>query len=105
MPKYLIQYVMPVSYTHLDVYKRQGTHCAPAALAGINALLRAIPHNSKCRYGERGAAAVSYTHLDVYKRQVGSRCGQPCGDPAHPVLILSVFLFPLCRFGMMGFFI
>ena len=40
----------PVSYTHLDVYKRQGHHW----------------YNSKIPINNR---PVSYTHLDVYKRQ------------------------------------
>ena len=39
----------PVSYTHLDVYKRQPL---------VRTLQRAWP------------GPVSYTHLDVYKRQV-----------------------------------
>ena len=42
----------PVSYTHLDVYKRQ-----------LLPLLGA----------QRGIAPVSYTHLDVYKRQLHQR--------------------------------
>ena len=42
----------PVSYTHLDVYKRQGNTRHKAQY---------IP--------EKGAVPVSYTHLDVYKRQ------------------------------------
>ena len=48
----------PVSYTHLDVYKRQvlePTLNELALLGGI-VVLRTIP--------------VSYTHLDVYKRQM-----------------------------------
>ena len=48
---------MPVSYTHLDVYKRQGTACCPPGLRSLGT----VP----CRWGP-----VSYTHLDVYKRQV-----------------------------------
>ena len=65
----------PVSYTHLDVYKRQeiyrrGLYCRLSADAG-----------GPCEDGRRGRVsslyseylrkrAVSYTHLDVYKRQV-----------------------------------
>ena len=47
----------PVSYTHLDVYKRQRLHLPqrrPDAAGG-----RVLSH-----------IPVSYTHLDVYKRQV-----------------------------------
>ena len=49
--------VVAVSYTHLDVYKRQPRanplplHTTPTIPSGWN-------------------TAVSYTHLDVYKRQV-----------------------------------
>ena len=57
----------PVSYTHLDVYKRQAIalkkgckNAAEAAEAiGIGLQAFCIP----------GSVAVSYTHLDVYKRQ------------------------------------
>ena len=58
-----------VSYTHLDVYKRQPTdnlfaeNMPTAALVAENAKIPVI-----C--GESGMVAVSYTHLDVYKRQV-----------------------------------
>ena len=58
--------VSSVSYTHLDVYKRQDVPISPnkkiiylAALVlgfGIPVAIIYIP--------------VSYTHLDVYKRQV-----------------------------------
>ena len=41
----------PVSYTHLDVYKRQGFNRAVEAQRPV------------------GSLPVSYTHLDVYKRQ------------------------------------
>ena len=50
-----------VSYTHLDVYKRQG---------GSNTITEVCDE-----LGSAGAShvdtfkAVSYTHLDVYKRQ------------------------------------
>ena len=47
---------MPVSYTHLDVYKRQ-----VAALRD-----EILQRGGNCL----GAITVSYTHLDVYKRQV-----------------------------------
>ena len=51
----------PVSYTHLDVYKRQ-------------LLSQDIQRNANNKESEGGnvycTRAVSYTHLDVYKRQV-----------------------------------
>ena len=70
----------PVSYTHLDVYKRQGEealyipgHKKPtkAQLARVKALKPQIIAELKRREAEKLAKeAVSYTHLDVYKRQV-----------------------------------
>ena len=63
------EFVAAVSYTHLDVYKRQG-RCGISAVA---CLLQAIVfprhgfHKSTVFFGR--IIAVSYTHLDVYKRQ------------------------------------
>ena len=69
--------MIPVSYTHLDVYKRQildsfadrigndtwKTVITQEGLLTVQALLRRTATKST-------AVAVSYTHLDVYKRQV-----------------------------------
>ena len=65
----------PVSYTHLDVYKRQ-IHIGPASTQYIN------PMDINSNYSEEDnplalkadfilslCEPVSYTHLDVYKRQ------------------------------------
>ena len=53
---------MSVSYTHLDVYKRQ--HLAGTEASGLfEARLGAEEMPGK------EVHAVSYTHLDVYKRQ------------------------------------
>ena len=60
------QYI-PVSYTHLDVYKRQGLYQQ----------LRRLPHSfphikdspAKTPTFQTTRSPVSYTHLDVYKRQ------------------------------------
>ena len=83
---------MPVSYTHLDVYKRQKVDYpdidtvmdAVDAAEGIAVLahpseyhsrdlLRELGRNHRIRgievYHPRNTEAVSYTHLDVYKRQ------------------------------------
>ena len=66
----------PVSYTHLDVYKRQKVQSALSRLlAGKTVLV--IAHRMRTVAGadrivvlENGRVApVSYTHLDVYKRQ------------------------------------
>ena len=60
----------PVSYTHLDVYKRQvdavtGTEAAVfEGQSGIEAGLADELINAS-----DAISAVSYTHLDVYKRQ------------------------------------
>ena len=55
-------YREPVSYTHLDVYKRQVRHsaAAPDSSRLMNLLMVTA---TDCRN------PVSYTHLDVYKRQ------------------------------------
>ena len=72
--------IYPVSYTHLDVYKRQGDplelghlECdiprsggkvavVVAAAVALALLIALVPGLS--------LIPVSYTHLDVYKRQV-----------------------------------
>ena len=79
--------LFPVSYTHLDVYKRQ--HYNPASfIASLTAFLEAsdISTNGKrtsgsqrpssaiayftgTGFGSMNKIPVSYTHLDVYKRQ------------------------------------
>ena len=57
---------MTVSYTHLDVYKRQRVHLRPQ-------------HNSPLmRHLTHMVLPVSYTHLDVYKRQAAARLGFQC---------------------------
>ena len=77
----------PVSYTHLDVYKRQAAYSACSMVKGAGAAVfhrsgRGQAHgvgsgdvdhpsstpNSR-RHGVLERDAVSYTHLDVYKRQ------------------------------------
>ena len=82
----------PVSYTHLDVYKRQvrksrvlpvivwQNDLRQGSIAGRDAfdrdrvgnrdLLGVLPGTDLDRVGSRRSIAVSYTHLDVYKRQV-----------------------------------
>ena len=54
---------MPVSYTHLDVYKRQAIQ-----IAKIRAVVLYIMQSFT--QGVDYIKSVSYTHLDVYKRQI-----------------------------------
>ena len=59
----------PVSYTHLDVYKRQEHHRGSGEDARLHQRdeghgLCVFPDQRPGPYGP-----VSYTHLDVYKRQ------------------------------------
>ena len=70
---------MPVSYTHLDVYKRQIDDCVEAAGVyggehGLHAFRTPV-----CHYGYRAVAGkmlqcagdfLRVVHQDVYKRQV-----------------------------------
>ena len=73
---------MTVSYTHLDVYKRQVYNEANDYFDGIfvkntyptdgmypTPTLSLTPVQSEASYDFEKAKAVSYTHLDVYKRQ------------------------------------
>ena len=67
----------PVSYTHLDVYKRQPLECNNVVLRLSEVYL--IAAEAGCKLGGDAAVqglgylndivTVSYTHLDVYKRQ------------------------------------
>ena len=67
---------MPVSYTHLDVYKIQGYNYEDAIVLNERVvredLLTSVhveEYSLEVRETKRGMEAVSYTHLDVYKRQ------------------------------------
>ena len=61
---------MAVSYTHLDVYKRQAYGpCRTTAKTGWHRAAQKTPEEKN-----GGATPVSYTHLDVYKRQIPCRC-------------------------------
>ena len=87
---------MPVSYTHLDVYKRQGVLLPNVSLTSLTSSLPIVnPANSLMVYNTninigkgfyfwkggkwnpiidssniyKYLGTVSYTHLDVYKRQ------------------------------------
>ena len=55
--------VVPVSYTHLDVYKRQGIKKTDLSRDEF------LKHAWAWTEEHGGIIPVSYTHLDVYKRQ------------------------------------
>ena len=59
--KFPLKNIGPVSYTHLDVYKRQASQ---RPLIGIRFN---FPGENQSMAQRR--SSVSYTHLDVYKRQ------------------------------------
>ena len=65
--------MVPVSYTHLDVYKRQfGIRSIDDSREGVLRFLKRNPTTSVVAVEDGkivGAIPVSYTHLDVYKRQ------------------------------------
>ena len=65
---------MAVSYTHLDVYKRQVGDISDDGLALDNGLLEGaeawLLQPARRQSNIPTAKTVSYTHLDVYKRQV-----------------------------------
>ena len=66
--------LISVSYTHLDVYKRQIEKRSLAAAGGTeyrNKLIRTERQRDFMKRSDvaRRVHPVSYTHLDVYKRQ------------------------------------
>ena len=70
---------IPVSYTHLDVYKRQAEMSVPACPIPI--------HHTKFTMAKpqpMGMVSVSYTHLDVYKRQDIAHQHKQDRDPDQP---------------------
>ena len=68
------QSVVAVSYTHLDVYKRQSiqyeNNTISIKVIGIYTVINTPKTQVSDGYYKE---AVSYTHLDVYKRQKYSR--------------------------------
>ena len=76
----------PVSYTHLDVYKRQLELTCKLLNLSLSTFIRRAIHNVKIEKmvivaGGGEETPVSYTHLDVYKRQL-LRCSvQPTPFP------------------------
>ena len=76
------QYHIPVSYTHLDVYKRQVfrfsctlpsiimARLPTAIILPVVRSMATIEGSSTTTWSLCMISAVSYTHLDVYKRQI-----------------------------------
>ena len=64
---------MPVSYTHLDVYKRQLLRKAEQKRLLFTSIREKLDTIRKMVTDS--LTPVSYTHLDVYKRQAGSEYG------------------------------
>ena len=71
-------YSAPVSYTHLDVYKRQSLQCGGSEQESGDGRLPEGPGaggiaqragKDPAAHSLQAACPVSYTHLDVYKRQ------------------------------------
>ena len=73
-----MNYTLSVSYTHLDVYKRQAIdgnivdelNNTSGLKRGIRLLQAAEGIFKETTIQARTVIAVSYTHLDVYKRQI-----------------------------------
>ena len=65
--------LLPVSYTHLDVYKRQPEGSIPRSadmlVTIINSASTSLVAKTRQPAKSKTDSAVSYTHLDVYKRQ------------------------------------
>ena len=57
----------PVSYTHLDVYKRQDV--IYLLIIRLNSIDHIVITLQLCYLPRTSHCTVSYTHLDVYKRQ------------------------------------
>ena len=63
-----VRRVIAVSYTHLDVYKRQWRLSSKTTSTKLT-----IVGTDNGTITMRRSAPVSYTHLDVYKRQASNR--------------------------------
>ena len=67
--------IRPVSYTHLDVYKRQDKEYQAVFLENEYIKVMILPElggriqRAYDKTNDYDFVSVSYTHLDVYKRQ------------------------------------
>ena len=64
--------LIPVSYTHLDVYKRQ-EQLLERLVAKQHPLVHSLHEGASVGAFFIALHPVSYTHLDVYKRQAVRR--------------------------------
>ena len=67
-----IKKAAPVSYTHLDVYKRQtnnNTRLKNMDMRKVKFAMMILAASLLTACGSSKKEPVSYTHLDVYKRQ------------------------------------
>ena len=76
--RFIGAFCVPVSYTHLDVYKRQEIQGVIIVGQGeetnvAQELEEYVVTRELQRHFADFFAAVSYTHLDVYKRQLSAR--------------------------------
>ena len=87
------QYLRAVSYTHLDVYKRQillraGRNILRGQVFDENFLMSLATLGAFAigEYPEAVAVTVSYTHLDVYKRQGLDKIASGWFDTTWPMI-------------------
>ena len=77
MDETLLMIPGPVSYTHLDVYKRQLMDGLKNK-AQDRSNRKVLMETASVQY-----APVSYTHLDVYKRQTRTLSQRASPSPSH----------------------
>ena len=79
----------PVSYTHLDVYKRQvRTQCdAPKSGRSSRSTEVTTAWESFIKSMDSATCAVSYTHLEVYKRQKQNMAARTLLLICRPIIV------------------
>ena len=85
-----------VSYTHLDVYKRQLFRNQPSTNGTKNSLKLVKNNSREILFAKQppkkslSFGTVSYTHLDVYKRQT-TCCPLPVSVVGRQIVIIQLF--------------
>ena len=77
-----MQRYIPVSYTHLDVYKRQ-TQLDVRNIVCDEESKNVLLEQLYAEMSDRESQPVSYTHLDVYKRQALHSAGAWKDETTH----------------------